>query len=45
MTILSIDFFKILMTSSLMFALYRGRKTIQKVRVLYAEKLRKRGRS
>ena len=44
MTNLSIEFLKILMTSGLIFAQYRGRKTFQKARVLITEKMRKTGR-
>ena len=34
MSILLIEFFKILLTSGLIFTLYRARKTFQKARVL-----------
>ena len=44
MTNLSIEFLKILMTSGLIFAQYRGRKIFQKASVLITEKTRKTGR-
>jgi hypothetical protein len=41
MNVVSMEFFKILMTSGLMFTLYKGRKTYQNARVLIRKKFKK----